>query len=717
MRLTLPKLLAYLDGALPVAERAAVEECIEHDPQARALLARARRMLEDPARNAAEPPPSSMSVAPPLEAAVEAAPLRRSTSARRTAVDDVVPQERFRDDSPRAAVQERPAERLRRSEFLPADDSDLVDEPLLPGRSGVTRSFDDFAPEEDDDSASPALLAPESGWGGLWKWWAAGAAVAGIAAWTYWPEPHKKIINGTEHAAIGASTKGPASPAATTQPAPATAASAAPEGPKPASAGASAESPAGPGPAAGAPPAPSTRVAGVYPQPWEYPHTSEGEAPSTPDGAPHTVAHVPAAAGSGMPAPANSVLADPQTQKASLQQPAALGPAGAGPEGPSRGGEESAETIGMMISSQYPLLRYMPLQSTWKLVAAEERVHRGAMLLAPPHAQPAVALDDGLLLEMLPGTSLELPTSESAPTSLFLMVHFGRLRITARKPMQTLLLCLDGETVPIVFPHAGATLALETAPLRGDGGDPRLDGVRQQLHLACLREELHLAIEGRERILVAPEQLVQDSVEKRWKPLGEPLPTWTQSQPQSSMDDLRAQKLLVEALLSKLPPEQSLPRMAQDARPAVRVGAARWLGLMGEYGGLAALLDDPQLSPLQRQQVVDELLDGMARGPGWVEHVDQALRLQYGRRGAELFRILQGAGDEGKLQEAREVWVPALDDELLAARVLAFHQLRRLLGAALHYRPEMNAAARRPLVARFQERVDRMSAGAVSAAP
>lgn len=716
MRLTLPKLLAYLDGALPVAERAAVEECIEHDPQARALLARARRMLEDPARSAAEPPPSSVNAAPAADAAAVSAPPRRSASTARAEVAPLARDERLPDDSPRAAVQERPAERLRRSEFLPADDSDPAVEPLPPGRSGGTRSFDDFGSGDDDDSASPAPLAPETGAGG-WKWWAAGAVVAGVAAWTCWPEPHKYTV-GADHASLRPAAKGRPTSAATAPSPAATTASAASGGAKPASVGGpAAENPTGAGTAAGGPPPPSTRVAGVYPQPWEYPHTNVGDVPSTPGRVPHPSAHAPAAAGSGMPAPANSVLADPQTQKASLQQPAALGPAGAATEGPAREGEESAETIGTMISSQYPLLRYIPLQSTWKLVAAEERVHRGAMLLAPPHAQPAVALDDGLLLEMLPGTSLELPKSESAPTSLFLMVHFGRLRVTARKPMQTLLLCLDGETVPIVFPHAGATLALETAPLRGDGGDPRLDGVRQQLHLACLREELHLAIEGRERILVAPEQLVQDSVEKRWKPLGEPLPTWTQSQPQSSMDDLRAQKLLVEALLSKLPPEQSLPRMAQDARPAVRVGAARWLGLMGEYGGLAALLDDPQLSPLQRQQVVDELLDGMARGPGWVEHVDQALRLQFGRRGAELFRILQGAADEGKLQEAREVWVPALDDELLAVRVLAFQQLRRLLGAALHYRPEMNAAARRLLVARFQERVERMSADAGSGTP
>lgn len=628
MHLTLPKLLSYLDGTLPADERAVVEETVRRDPQAQALLQRARRM---PA-------------AAPARAAGGSSPTRG------------------------------PGPQL--AELDPEDD-DPSGSDLPPTRRDRFGSDAWGPPPADEPEAEASVDAAENEAAGLRRWGIAcgGTLAVGLLAWIVWNPIEDGLFPKVEPIAAERPATDLARPVVVLESPP-------------------------PDRTPETVPPPVAATAG----PSELPPTAPG-APRAPAGAglPTDPQEI------GMRVVSGAVVNDPQTRPVSLRTP--HGPTETLLEVHEPAADGPRPILGTVASGGYPLLRYLAGENTWRLVEPESPLRAQDMISAPPHSSPTLTLGDGLLVEMHPGTSLEILETAAEGPQRGLFIHFGRVRVTARKPGVRLQGAVAGGHWLLVFEHAGAAAAITVESIRPWGRDVRREPAVRMVHVDAVHDAALLVADGRELPLAPGERLSRTSLHDTWEAAPADPTVTARVQPQSSPDEVRALALLADDLARGTAPELSLPRFVQDARSTVRVTAARWLAHLGEFNALAALLDDPGLSTIQRDQLLDELDAGLARGPGWTERVDDALQQQYGSLGAEILRLLIGADDADRARECRDLWVPALDHERLAVRAAAFRQVRRHFGVGLHYRPDLPAVSRRPLVQRFRERAHREASG------
>lgn len=629
MHLTLPKLLSYLDGTLPADERAVVEETVRRDPQAQALLQRARRM------------PAS-------------APARGANGSGGTTTGT------SRGTGPQLAE-------------LDPDDDDPSGSDLPPTRRDRFGSDAWGESPADEPEAEPALDTAEDDAAGLRRWGIAcgGTLAAGLLAWFVWNPIEEGLFPKVEPLVAKSPALDPGRPVVVL------------------------ESPAPDKVPVPLPPPVAMAVGSNELPPTAIAYPGNGM-PTDPQE-------------NGMRVVPGAVVNDPQTRPVSLRTPhgptetllEVHEPAAAGPR----------PILGTVASGRYPLLRYVAGENTWRLVEPESPLRAQDMISAPPHSSPTLTLGDGLLVEMHPGTSLEILETAADSPQRGMFIHFGRVRVTARKPGVRLQGAVAGGHWLLVFEHAGAAAAITVESIRPWGRDVRREPAVRMVHVDAVHDASQLVADGRELPLAPGERLSRTSLNETWEAAPADPTVTARLQPQSSSDEVRALALLSEDLARGTAPELSLPRFVQDARPVVRVTAARWLAHLGEFNALTALLDDPGLTLLQRDQLLDELESGLARGPGWTERVDDALQQQYGSLGTEVLRLLIGVADADRPRECRDVWVPALDHERLAVRVAAFRQVRQHFGVGLHYRPDLPAVSRRPLVQRFRERADREVSG------
>ena len=369
------------------------------------------------------------------------------------------------------------------------------------------------------------------------------------------------------------------------------------------------------------------------------------------------------------------------------------------------------EPLGRLMSSDRVLLKDDPATG-WLRVAANQML-MPQRLLALPTYRAKVTLTIGVTLEILGGTQLEL--LPSSPRDLpGIRIHYGRVVLMPlAKAGSRLRVTFGSRTGVLTFPDAESVAALEVRRVRVPGTNPEAEPPHIVANLyattgSVLWEEADAGPGEKKMQLMSP-QWVSFNGDLTSEPVAfRELPRWIVAEPISPLDR-RASPQIAQAL-----PTDRLARLGllelSASRPQKEVKwlALRCLGYIGQYHDMVAMLNDPARK-LDWPDYIDQLREAVGRDSESAAAVRLALEKQYPQQAAELYRMLWGYTDkdlQGDKHGEDANLVKALDDETLAARVLAFWNLKDLTGLGLFYKPEQTAAKRQQPMLRWKQRLE-----------
>lgn len=368
------------------------------------------------------------------------------------------------------------------------------------------------------------------------------------------------------------------------------------------------------------------------------------------------------------------------------------------------------EPLGRLMSSDQVLLKDDPATG-WLRVAANQML-MPQRLLALPTYRAKVTLTIGVTLEILGGTQIELLPS-SSQTLPGIRVEYGRVVLMPlAKAGSRLLVTFGGRSGVLTFPDAESVAALDVRRARAPGTNPEAESPHIVANLyatagSVLWEETDAGQDAKKMPLVSP-QWVSFNGDVTSEPAAfKESPRWIVAEPISQLDRRASQQI---APLTALPTDR-LARLGllelSTSRPQKEVKwlALRCLGYIGQYHDMVAALNDP-VHKLEWPDYIDQLREAVGRDSQSAAAVRLALEKQYPQQAAELYRMLWGYSDKD-LQSGEDVkLVKALDDQTLAARVLAFWNLKDLTGLGLFYKPEQTAAKRQQPMLRWKQRLE-----------
>ena len=118
-----------------------------------------------------------------------------------------------------------------------------------------------------------------------------------------------------------------------------------------------------------------------------------------------------------------------------------------------------------------------------------------------------------------------------------------------------------------------------------------------------------------------------------------------------------------------------LREMAEHRKAENRSLAARSLALVNDFDPFVDLLNDVDQRAVWAAQI-ESLQAALDRGPATALKIRTTFERQLGKDGDELYRMLWGYSREDLVNGAAARLVDLLDNDTLAFRVLAFHNLR-----------------------------------------
>lgn len=693
MRLTLPILLAYLEGRLDREQARRVELLVEEDVDAQGLLRRMRTLLEDPAAEST----AARELDPELVADYLDGQLSREATlefeqrwlAEPAHLAQVV-----------ASLQS--VERRRHAGPLISRGRSFDLDSEEPGDSSTSRAtLAELAAQREAEHAEGAVRYAI--FGGLAVALLLGL-IAGTSGW-WWPRETKDVAASTDRERTPRRlslppVEPPAIAPATAAIVPAPAAETwAPEPQKPV------EEPVMPAPVAPYRPRERAAVETVVARPatiLPWPLAEPGDPPAG-----QILRAVPAAAARiegepGEPHPLRPEIFGPETTAphAGTSPNATHSPL---PEASIDRTLDAAD-IGQLISSHHLLTLFDVADRSWRRVEAQTQIHSGDILFAPPLHGSTVAIRGGPFIDLYPGTIVELSKTAEAVVA---RIWYGRLRLTATRNQQEVRLLAGTWETRIEFVHAGAVCGYEVRPFRLPGTDPQSTPTHQGLELIVLSDAVQLLSGPQPTQHIAPKRIVLVAEPNVQVSPDSPLPRWVQDNPPSIHDSSPAGTIMAEHVERTGELEAGLHELVGHRHPEVRHVAGLWLAGIGDFSAAAKELNDLESRSAWRDETLFALVDALARGRSWASRIEHALDVEYGPTGELLYRMLCGYEPESMGKPAGLELVANLDHDVFAVRLVAFWNLRQMTGVGLHYRPEMGVAERRSVITRWRERVAR----------
>ena len=358
--------------------------------------------------------------------------------------------------------------------------------------------------------------------------------------------------------------------------------------------------------------------------------------------------------------------------------------------------------FGHLISDDTVLLCRDPQSPTWHRVRSAQPLLPGCTLLTPPMYRPALAVSNGTTVQLLGGTRMEIRPFDS-PDVPAVTIAYGRIVLQAAENKRVRLGLRTGRLAGTLELDAGSIAAVEVMRSPNPGADPESKPGAPRLTLHAVRGQASWRGErtGSETRFHGPSQLLLEENSPQASPSSASIPAWVQDKTISPLDE-RASVVVRQAI----PPGQSaqlrLLELTERRQLEVRWLAIRSVTFTGDFEPMIAMLNDPA-SRLYWPDCFDQLREAVSRDPADAADARTALKKRYGDDGRNLYRMLWGYTDQDLQGGEDAKLVRSLDHETLAARVLAFLNLKNITGLALNFRPEDPSAKRRVSVRRWEQ--------------
>lgn len=378
-----------------------------------------------------------------------------------------------------------------------------------------------------------------------------------------------------------------------------------------------------------------------------------------------------------------------------------------------------ASTLGRFTSQTDLSLRWSAADSQWMRLSPGDSLLPGDRLLALPTYNSWFALSNGLSVNLLAGTRLELAaaTADAAPG---IAIDSGRLRIVPLYvPHPPLHLRFGERDITLTLSTPESQVAIDVRPLMSRGVDP----ARQPRQLAI---DLYLVngaltwidgISGEKHELVAPARQRLQGPPPTAAEASQPPPPWVVS----GSDELSpADRIATADLVKLLPPDRpvrlSLKEQVGNRRAEVRSLVVRCLAALGDYDPLIAALSDESHRTVWIEHL-DTLRGAAARGAEEADLVRASLEKLRRDESADLYRMLWGYSPEQLAAGAADQLFAWLDHPATDYRVMSWWNLREIMPeGSFAYRPEQSELRRRPAIKSWRQKYDEARAAAAAGA-
>ncbi len=365
------------------------------------------------------------------------------------------------------------------------------------------------------------------------------------------------------------------------------------------------------------------------------------------------------------------------------------------------------EPLGRLMSSEQVLLSD-GVGAGWARVAANQMLIP-QQVLVPPTYRAKIALTMGVTMEILGGSHVELLGS-SARELPGLRVLYGQVVLMPLgKVGSRMRLAFGDRTGTIAFTDAETVVALDVRRFRVPGTNPENGSARvvADLYVTTGGITWQESVDGAggQPLRLAPWQRLSFDSHLTSAPIdAKELPPWIESSSIGALDR-RASVAIADALPTDRLARVSLMELAVS-RPQKEVKwlALRCLGYIWQFDDVVVALDD-SANKLVWSDYIEELRAAVGRDAATAAAVRMALEKQYPQRAATLYRMLWGYSDKDLRAGDDAALVRALDDDLLAMRVLGYWNLRDITGQGAAYQPEQTAARRQQSVRRWRQRL------------
>jgi hypothetical protein len=255
----------------------------------------------------------------------------------------------------------------------------------------------------------------------------------------------------------------------------------------------------------------------------------------------------------------------------------------------------------------------------------------------------------------------------------------------------------------LTFKNGESALAISVGRVREPGVNPELQPGPLTADFYTLTGEVTWQETGQPPVVIPVPSRIAVGKQPSAGVGSQDLPRWITTDETSPLDR-RATVVLEQSIQVDRPVALTLRELADDRRREVAWLAVRSLGYIGQFEPMVAVLNVPEQARFWDDYIV-QLQTALDRGPETAARVRMALEKRYPQDPGPLYRMLWGYDAKDLQNGQAAAMVDYLDHDLLAFRVLAFHNLEKLTGARFLYRPEQPANKRLPGINRFRERL------------
>lgn len=421
-------------------------------------------------------------------------------------------------------------------------------------------------------------------------------------------------------------------------------------------------------PAANPTPSP-TGIAPIPPVP-----TAVVTATATSPDAPVVPPVVPAAVPAGTPAPTAVAMATAAALPNAVGTATPIVPAATAPDQPAK-----IEPVGRVNSAgSQVLLRFDAATGAWVRLPTRETLSVGDRLLALPSYRPQIALGNGLTIDLLGGTLVELRPIDAGGTPGILLLR-GRLMAFNVGGSKGALRLESGKSVNTVT-LTSAELGIEFISRRAPGEDPMAVTTSD---LALYGKSGQVAW-GTPTVAESPlsmpgQWLITEGAAPTPLPAAATQPTWLTSDERDVLEK-QAADFVELGLRSDKAVSVALREMVGDRRAENVQLALRCLAQLGDYDDFMPLLRDPTQRYSTWERYVLMLVEALDFGPEYAGRVRDALVKQHGPNGEPLYRILWGYSDDELKNGSAQYLVEMLDHADLEYRIFAIWTLCDITG-------------------------------------
>jgi hypothetical protein len=330
-------------------------------------------------------------------------------------------------------------------------------------------------------------------------------------------------------------------------------------------------------------------------------------------------------------------------------------------------------------------------------------------LLVLPTYRVKVTLTIGVNLDILGGSQVELLASgPREPPGI--RVPFGRVVIAPLGKAGSRLRVKFGDRGgEIGFADAESVAAIDVRRIHVPGTNPEGAPDDVVANLYAVTGGVSWAESGAgqaaEPLQLTPLQRVTFDGQATSPPAAaKELPRWVVAEPTKPLDP-RASADIAKSLSTDRPARVGLAELTSRPQREVRWLALRCLGYVGQFRDMVLVLNEPA-QRLVWPEYVEQLRDAVARDSQTAAVVHQTLEQQFPQQAAELYRMLWGYSDRDLQSGADKELVAALNDDLLAVRVLAISNLKDITGVNHGYNPTDTILKRKLPTQRWQQLLD-----------